>query len=108
MVLGRQPSKQGKRMSAKTKWGKPVSSRQPEIVIFEPLSDSALAEALKSLRERKVVVAELESLSSLLKQRAADCLAGCVCAIDGQTRWLGAHTLLCTPSGVKVTADKKQ
>ena len=35
-----------------------------------------MTEALEALRERKVVVANLEYLTLLPKQRAADCLAG--------------------------------
>ena len=93
-------------MSPKQRRSQLVFSRQPEILIIEPLSDLLITEALESLRERKVGITNLEHLTLLPKQRAADCLAGCACAIDGQTRWLGEHTLLCTQSGVEVTADK--
>lgn len=92
-------------MSPRKRWEELFSDRQPEIVFIEPMSDLPITEALESLRERKIVVANLEHLTPLQKQRAADYLAGCACAIDGQSRWLGKHTLLCTPPGVKVTAD---
>ena len=92
-------------MSSSKRWEELFSSSQPEIMLVEPLSDLPITEALDALRERKVVVANLEYLTSRQKQRAADYLAGCACAIDGQTRWLGEHTLLCTPPGVKVALD---
>ena len=95
-------------MSPKQRGSELFSDNQPEVALFEPTSGSFVLEVLEALRERKIVVVNLVHLTPLQRQRAADCLAGCACAIDGQTRWLGAHTWLCTPSGVEVKSDKSQ
>ncbi|MGF1481787.1 MAG: cell division protein SepF [Cyanophyceae cyanobacterium] len=93
-------------MSRKKHWEELFSVTQLEVLIVEPRTDSSVVEALEALRQRKVVVVKLEYLTPQKQQRVADWLAGCACAIDGQTRWLEQHTLLCTPPGVDVIAKR--
>lgn len=94
-------------MSPKTHWEKLFSGSHFEILLLEPRSDTDAVAALDALRERKVVVMQLDYLSDYQKQRVADYLAGCACAIDGKTQWVGAQTLLCAPPGVEINVGSK-
>jgi cell division inhibitor SepF len=76
-------------------------------LLLEPRSDAEILIALRAVKERKAVIVNLEHLSLHLRQRAVDRLAGCSCAIDGKSYWLGKKTYLFTPGYVKITQKEK-
>ena len=92
-------------MNWQTEWQELFSGSNIEILILEPRSHTDAEAALDALRERKVVVMNLVNLSADHRQRVADYLVGCTCAIDGKSRWVGEQNLLCTPPGVELTQN---
>lgn len=72
------------------------------IFVLEPKSQSEIMSALQKLKERYTVLVNLARLEPLLARQAADLMAGCTCAIEGKTTWIGKQTYLYTPSNVNV------
>lgn len=72
------------------------------IFVLEPKSQSDIISALQKLKERCTVLVNLARLEPLHARQAADMMAGCSCAIEGQTIWIGKQTYLYTPSNVNV------
>jgi FtsZ-interacting cell division protein YlmF len=82
----------------------PATEATP-IFIIEPESQSEIMSALQKLKERYTVVLNLARLETPLARQAADLMAGCSCAIDGQAIWIGEQTYLYTPSNVNVNVN---
>ena len=81
------------------------SSEYSSIFFIEPESQDDIMSALQKLKERYTVVLNLAKLEASYAQQAADMMAGCSCAIEGTTTWVGNQTYLYTPNHVMVRRD---
>lgn len=81
-------------------------SEHPPIFFLEPESQLDIMSALQKLKERYTVVMNLEKLDSSLAKQASDMMAGCTCAIEGKSTWLGKDTYMYTPNNVNVNLDR--
>ena len=79
----------------------PATESSP-IFLFEPKSPEEIMSAMQKLKERYIVIVNLAHLESTQARQAADMMAGCTCAIEGKTTWLGKQTYLYTPNNVDV------
>ncbi|HHP7232879.1 MAG TPA: cell division protein SepF [Xenococcaceae cyanobacterium] len=79
------------------------STSQAAIYFHEPQSQKEILSILETLKQRKTVILNLEHLQPQQAQQAADLIAGCSCAIDGTSTWIGKQTFLYTPSNVIVS-----
>ncbi len=76
------------------------SKNKTAIYVLQPQCQEEILSILETLKQRKTVILNLESLQPLQAQRAADLMAGCSCAIDGKTTWIDKQTFLYTPKNV--------
>lgn len=74
-----------------------------EVVVIEPHSFEEMPQVIQTLRERKSVVLNLNSMEPEEAQRAVDFVAGGTYAIDGHQERIGESIFLFTPSCVKVS-----
>lgn len=72
------------------------------IFFIEPESQDDIRTALQKLKERNTVVLNLSKLETAFAKQAADMMAGCSCAIEGSTTWIGDKTYLYAPNNVLV------
>ncbi len=79
------------------------STQQATIYFLKPRSQEEILPILDTLKQRKTVILNLAYLKPHQARRAADLMAGCSCAIDGTSTWIGKQTLLYTPSNVSLT-----
>lgn len=77
------------------------------IFFIEPESQDDIRTALQKLKERHTVVLNLSKLESSSAKQAADMMAGCSCAIEGTTTWIGQKTYLYTPNDVNVMLHRQ-
>lgn len=74
-----------------------------EVVVVEPHSFEEMPQVIQTLRERKSVVLNLNTMDPEEAQRAVDFVAGGTYAIDGHQERVGESIFLFTPSCVKVS-----
>ena len=79
------------------------STQQTALYFLEPQSQEEILPILDTLKQRKTVILNLAYLQPHQARQAADLMAGCSCAIDATTTWVGKQTFLYTPSNVSVT-----
>lgn len=82
------------------------STRPAPIFVIEPKSRSEIVSALQKLKERYTVVLNLARLEPIDARQAADMMAGCSCAINGQATWIGEKTYVYTPDRVNVNRNR--
>ena len=75
------------------------------IFIIEPKSQTEILSALQRLKERYTVVLNLAHLEVNHARQAADMMAGCSYAINGQASWIGEQTYVYTPNNVSIQRD---
>ncbi|GBF79634.1 cell division protein SepF [Aphanothece sacrum] len=80
-----------------------ITNSIAEVVVVEPHSFDEMPEVIQTLRERKSVVLNLNSMDPEEAQRAVDFVAGGTYAIDGHQERIGESIFLFTPSCVKVS-----
>lgn len=78
------------------------------IFFIEPECQDDIRTALQKLKERNTVVLNLSRLETSSAKQAADMMAGCSCAIEGTTTWVGEQTYLYTPNNVMVHKEPHQ
>jgi len=85
--------------------GMPGISSNPaiEVVIIEPHTFGEMPQVIKTLRERKSVILNLNVMDPDEAQRALDFVAGGTYAIEGHQERVGERIFLFTPSSVKVS-----
>ncbi len=80
-----------------------VSSTATEVVVIEPHAFGEMPQVIKTLRERKSVILNLNVMDPDEAQRAVDFVAGGTYAIEGHQERIGERIFLFTPSCVKVS-----
>ncbi len=74
-----------------------------EVVIIEPHSFEEMPQVIQTLRERRSVVLNLNTMDPEEAQRAVDFIAGGTYALDGHQERIGESIFLFAPSCVKVS-----
>lgn len=74
-----------------------------EVVVIEPHSFEEIPQVIKTLRDRRCVVLNLNVMDPDEAQRAVDFVAGGTYAIDGHQERIGESIFLFTPKTVKVS-----
>ncbi len=80
-----------------------ITSTTSEVVIIEPHSFEEMPQVIQTLRERRSVVLNLNSMEAEEAQRAVDFVAGGTYALDGHQERIGESIFLFAPSCVKVS-----
>jgi cell division inhibitor SepF len=80
-----------------------LANASSEVVIIEPHSFEEMPEVIKTLRERRSVILNLNVMEPEEAQRAVDFVAGGTYAMDGHQERIGESIFLFTPSCVKVS-----
>ena len=81
------------------------STESSPIFLLEPKSQVEIMSAMQKLKERYIVIVNLTHLESDRARQAADMMAGCSCAIEGKTTWLGKQTYMYTPNNVDINQN---
>ena len=80
-----------------------ITNGVAEVVVIEPHSFEEMPQVIQTLRERKSVVLNLNTMNPAEAQRAVDFVAGGTYAIDGHQERIGESIFLFTPNCVKVS-----
>lgn len=83
------------------------SNSNAKVVILEPTDIEEITTLCESLKNRKIVLANLNKLESKLAQRFVDFAGGAAYALDGDIQQVSSGILLITPNNVDVTSDMK-
>lgn len=78
------------------------SQKNVRMVLHEPRSYEETQEIADHLRSRRPVIVNLQRLSSDSARRVVDFLSGCVYALNGDIKKVGASIFLCTPENVDI------
>lgn len=81
-----------------------VNTASSEVVVFEPHSYAEIPKVIQTLRQRRSVVLNLNTMDPEDAQRAVDFVAGGTYALDGHQERIGECIFLFTPSCVKVSS----
>ena len=79
--------------------------KQQEVVLFRPVNYNDASKAALDLRNRKVVVVNLENVDKALARRVVDFLSGCAFSVDGSVKKIAQSAYLFCPSHVGVNGD---
>ena len=79
--------------------------KQQEVILFRPVSYNDASKAAVDLRNRKVVVVNLENVDKALARRVVDFLSGCAFSVDGSVKKIAQSAYLFCPSHVGVNGD---
>ncbi len=82
-----------------------MSSNKQSVVLFRPSSFSDASKAADDLREKKVVIVNLENVDKGMARRVVDFLSGCAYALDGKARKIAQSTYLFCPHNMDVLGD---
>ncbi len=80
-----------------------VENAMNEVVVIEPHSFEEIPQVIKTLKDRRCVVLNLNVMDPDEAQRAVDFVAGGTYAIDGHQERIGESIFLFTPKTVKVS-----
>lgn len=80
-----------------------VENAMNEVVVIEPHTFEEVPQVIKTLKERRCVVLNLNVMDPDEAQRAVDFVAGGTYAIDGHQERIGESIFLFTPKTVKVS-----
>ncbi len=75
------------------------------VVLFRPNSFNDASKAADDLRDRKVVIVNLENVDKPMARRVVDFLSGCSYALDGKARKIAQSTYLFAPNNMDVMGD---
>lgn len=78
------------------------SQKNIRMVLHEPRSYEETQEIADHLRSRRPVIVNLQRLNSDSARRVVDFLSGCVYALNGDIKKVGASIFLCTPENVDI------
>ncbi len=80
--------------------------KQPQsVVLFRPNSFNDASKAADDLRDKKVVIVNLENVDKAMARRVVDFLSGCSYALDGKPRKIAQSTYLFAPQSMDVMGD---
>jgi len=76
----------------------------PQVSVYSPRSYQDVVEIANSLRNRQVVIVNLQNADRTLLQRVVDFTSGVAYTIDGKIQKLAESIYLVVPAGVSVNA----
>ena len=76
-----------------------------EVILFRPVNFNDASKAATDLRNRKIVVVNLENVDKALARRVVDFLSGCAFSVDGSVKKIAQSAYLFCPSHVGVNGD---
>ncbi len=79
--------------------------KQQSVVLFRPNSFNDASKAADDLRDKKVVIVNLENVDKAMARRVVDFLSGCSYALDGKPRKIAQSTYLFAPQSMDVMGD---
>lgn len=78
------------------------SQKNVRVVLHEPRSYEESQEIADHLRSHRPVIINLQRLSSDQARRVVDFLSGCVYALNGDIKKIGASIFFCTPENIDI------
>jgi cell division inhibitor SepF len=81
-----------------------VGRRGTEVSVYSPRSYQDVVEIADSLRNRQVVIVNLQNADRALLQRVVDFMSGVAYTIDGKIQKLAEAIYLVVPAGIVVNA----
>ncbi|OEF99538.1 cell division protein SepF [Vulcanibacillus modesticaldus] len=78
------------------------SQKNVKVVLQEPRSYEETQEIADHLRSHRPVIVNLQRLSADQARRVVDFLSGCVYALNGDIKKIGASIFLCTPDNIDI------
>ncbi len=80
-------------------------NNKQSVVLFRPNSFNDASQAADDLRDKKVVIVNLENVDKAMARRVVDFLSGCSYALDGKPRKIAQSTYLFAPHNMDVMGD---
>jgi len=78
---------------------------QNNVVVFQPTTYEETQHIVDSIKKRKPVILNLDTLNTSLAQRILDFLSGAVYAVEGTIQKVARGIFVLTPSNIDVTGD---
>ncbi len=75
------------------------------VVLFRPNTFNDASKAADDLRDKKVVIVNMENVDRDMARRVVDFLSGCSYALDGKARKIAQATYLFAPHNMDVMGD---
>ncbi len=82
-----------------------MNSNKQSVVLFRPNSFNDASKAADDLRDKKVVIVNMENVDKAMARRVVDFLSGCSYALDGKARKIAQSTYLFAPHNMDVMGD---
>ncbi len=82
-----------------------MNSNKQSVVLFRPTSFSDASKAADDLRDKKVVIVNMENVDKAMARRVVDFLSGCSYALEGKARKIAQSTYLFAPHNMDVMGD---
>ncbi len=82
-----------------------MGGNKQSVVLFRPTSFNDASKAADDLKEKKVVIVNLENVDKAMARRVVDFLSGCSYALDGKARKIAQSTYLFAPHNMDVMGD---
>ena len=82
-----------------------VGGKQQEVILFRPVTFNDASKAATDLRNRKIVVVNLENVDKALARRVIDFLSGCAFSVDGSVKKIAQSAYLFCPANLSVNGD---
>ncbi len=82
-----------------------MSSNKQSVVLFRPTSFNDASKAADDLKEKKVVIVNMENVDKAMARRVVDFLSGCSYALEGKARKIAQSTYLFAPCNMDVMGD---
>jgi len=80
-------------------------SNKQEVVLFHPSNFNDTSDAADHLRNKKVVILNMENVDKAMSRRVVDFLSGCAYALDGKVKKVAQSTYLFCPHNMDVVGD---
>ena len=84
------------------------SNASSKVSVVQPTQYEEITMLCDCLKNRKIVIANLQKLDGKLAQRFVDFAGGAVYALDGDIQEISPGVILLTPNNVDVTSDIKE
>ncbi len=82
-----------------------MGGNKQSVVLFRPNTFSDASKAADDLRDKKVVIVNMENVDKAMARRVVDFLSGCSYALDGKARKIAQSTYLFAPHNMDVMGD---
>jgi cell division inhibitor SepF len=83
------------------------SNSTAKVSVIQPTQYEEITTLCDCLKNRKIVIANLQKLDGTLAQRFVDFAGGAIYALDGDIQEISPGIILLTPNNVDVTSDLK-